>query len=111
MKTTLLVLTAAPDEIRAASCLRLARTLRQAGKDIEVLLLQDAVLLVTQRSPDGESPLDDAAREGVRFLVLEDDLRLRGFGKDDLGEGTQLVTYRAAIRRMAEEGTSVKGCF
>jgi sulfur relay protein TusB/DsrH len=111
VKTTLLVLTAAPDEPRAASCLRLARTVRQAGRDVEVLLLQDAVLLVIQRAPDGESPLDQAGTEGIRFLVLEDDLRLRGFGKDDLGEGTQLVTYRAAIRRMAEEGTSVKGSF
>ncbi len=41
----LLVLTAAPEEVRTASRLRLARTLRQAGNDVEVLLLQDAVLL------------------------------------------------------------------
>jgi len=107
----MLVLTAAPGEPRTASCLGLARALRQAGKDVEVLFLQDAVLLPTQRSPDGGSPLDEATREGIRFLILEDDLRLRGFGKDDLDQSAQLVTYRGVIQRMAEEGTSVKGCF
>jgi sulfur relay protein TusB/DsrH len=111
METTLLVLTAAPDESRTASCLELARALRQAGKDVEVLLMQDAVLLPTQRFPGGGSALDEVSREGVRFLVLEDDLRLRGFGKDDLGDSASPVTYRAAIRRMAEPGTSVKGAF
>ena len=111
METTLLVLTAALGEPRTASCLRLARALRQAGNDVEVLLLQDAVLLSTQRPADRGSPLDEVMREGVQFLVLEDDLRLRGFGKDDLGGSAQLTTYRAAIRRMAEAGTSVKGCF
>jgi sulfur relay protein TusB/DsrH len=108
---TLLVLTASPDEPRTASCLGIARTLREAGKDVEVLLLQDAVLLPTQRSSDQGSPLNEATREGVRFLVLEDDLRLRGFGKIDLDESAHLVTYRAAVRRMAEAGISVKGCF
>lgn len=111
MESTLLVLTAAPDEPRTISCLRLARALRQAGKDVEVLLLQDAVLLPTQRSASGGSIFAEVLREGVRFLVLEDDLRLRSFGKDDVGESAQPVTYRAAIRRMAEAGTIVKGCF
>ena len=73
--------------------------------------MQDAVLLATQRSAGGGNPLEQVLREGIRFLVLEDDLRLRGFGKDDLGESAQPVTYRAAIRRMAEAGTIVKGCF
>ena len=111
METTLLVLTGAPDEPRAASCLELARTLREAGNDVEVLLMQDAVLLPTQRSASGGSTFAEVLREGVRFLVLEDDLRLRGFGNDDVGESAQPVTYRAAIRRMAEAGTIVKGCF
>ncbi len=111
MESTLLVLTAAPEEVRTASCLRLARTLRQAGNDVEVLLLQDAVLLAVQRSAGGGHPLEGVLRAGVRFLVLEDDLRLRGFGKDDLGDSAQLASYRAAIRRMAEAGTAVKGCF
>lgn len=111
METTLLVLTAAPDEPRAASCLKLARTLRQDGEGVEVLLLQDAVLLPIQRSADEGSAFDKAIREGVGFLVLEDDLRLRGFGKDDLAGSAHLVTYRAAVRRMAEAGISVKGCF
>ncbi len=111
MESTLLVLTAAPEEVRTASCLRLARTLRQAGNDVEVLLLQDAVLLAVQRSAGGGHPLEGVLREGVRFLVLEDDLRLRGFGKDDLGESAQLTSYRAAICRMADGGASVKGCF
>lgn len=111
MDATMLVLTGAPDEPRTASCLRLARTLRQAGNDVEVLLLQDAVLLAVQRSVGGGHPLEEGLREGVRFLVLEDDLQLRGFGKDDLGDPAQLTTYRAAVRRMAEAGISVKGCF
>jgi sulfur transfer complex TusBCD TusB component (DsrH family) len=111
MESTLLVLTAAPEEVRTASCLRLARTLRQAGNDVEVLLLQDAVLLAIQRAGGGGQPLAKGLREGLRFLVLEDDLWLRGFGKDDLGESAQLTSYRAAIRRMAEAGAAVKGCF
>ncbi len=111
MERMLLVLMAAPDESRTASCLSLARALRQSGKDVEVLLLQDAVLLPTQRPPQDDSAFGDVLREGVRFLVLEDDLRLRGFGKDDLGESAQLVTYRTAVRRMTQEGASVKGCF
>lgn len=111
METTLLVLTAAPEEPRTASCLGLARTLRQAGNDVEVLLLQDAVLLPTQRITAGKIGVHDLITEGVRFLVLEDDLQLRGFGKDDLRGPARLVSYRAAIRRMAEAGTGVKGCF
>jgi len=111
VESTLLVLTASPEQPRTASCLRVARTVRQAGNDVQVLLLQDAVLLATQRSAGGGNPLEQVLREGIRFLVLEDDLRLRGFGKDDLGESAQPVTYRAAIRRMAEAGTIVKGCF
>jgi sulfur relay protein TusB/DsrH len=111
VESTLLVLTAAPEEPRTASCLRLARALRQAGSDVEVLLLQDAVLLPTQHSSEGGSPLDELISQGVRFHVLEDDLWLRGFGKDDLGDSASLVTYRAAIRRMAEQGTFVKGAF
>jgi len=43
MASTLLALTAAPKEPRTASSPRLARTLRQGGKDVEVCLLQDAV--------------------------------------------------------------------
>ena len=111
VETTLLVLTAPPDDPRTATCLRLARTLREAGENVEVLLLQDGVLVPTQRSSDGGRSFDELLREGGRFLVLEDDLRLRGFEKDDVGEGTQLVTYRAAVRRMAEAGIGVKGCF
>ena len=111
METTLLVLMAPPDDPRTASCLKLARTLRQGGEGVEVLLLQDAVLLSTQRPTDRGNSLDETIREGARFLVMEDDLRLRGFGKDDLAESAQLTTYRAAIRRMAEAGISVKGCF
>lgn len=107
----MLVLTAAPGEPRTISCLRLARTLREAGNDVEVLLMQDAVLLPTQRSAPGGSTFAEVLREGARFLVLEDDLRLRGFGKDDLGDSASLVTYRTAIRRMAVGGTGVKGCF
>jgi len=110
VERVMLVLTAAPGEHRTGSCLRLARALRQVGKDVEVLLLQDAVLLATQRPAVGGST-SEVPREGVRFLVLEDDLRLRGFGKDDLTESAQLTTYRAAISRMTEAGTSVKGCF
>lgn len=109
--STLLVLTSAPDEPRATSCLRLVRTLRQAGEDVEVLLMQDGVLLATQRPAGGRDPLDEVIREGVRFLVLEDDLRLRGFGKDDLVTPAHLVSYRMAIRRMAEEGNRARGCF
>src|SRR3972149_6778297 len=101
VETPLLVLTAAPDEPRTVSCLRVARTLREAGKDIEVLLLQDGVLLPTQRSAYGGSAFDEVIRDGVRFLVLEDDLRLRGFGKDGLGESARLVTYREAVQWMA----------
>lgn len=111
MERVMLVLAAAPEEPRTASCLRLARTLRQAGKDVEVLLLQDAVLLATQRAGGGGHPLAEGPGAGPRFLVLEDDLRLRGFGKDDLSPSAQLTTYRAAIRRMAEAGVGVKGCF
>jgi len=111
MQPTLLVLAAAPEEPRTASCLRLARTLRQAGNDVEVLLLQDAVLLPTQRTTPGKIGAYELISAGVRFLVLEDDLRLRGFGKDDLRGSVRLVSYRAAIRRMAEEGTAVTGCF
>jgi sulfur relay protein TusB/DsrH len=107
----MLVLAAAPVEARTASCLRLARTLRQVGKEVEVLLLQDAVLLPTQRLVDGGSLFDEVIGQGVRFLVLEDDLRLRGFGKDDLRQPVQLMTYRTAVRRMTQEGNSVKGCF
>ncbi len=111
MESTLLVLTATPDEPRTASCLRLARSLRHAGNDVEVLLLQDAVLLAIQRSDGGGHRLAQGLGEGLRFLVLEDDLRLRGFGKDDLCQSAELVTYRTAIRRMAQEDASVKGCF
>jgi len=111
VETTLLVLSAAPHESRTASCLRLARALQQAGKEVEVLLLQDAVLLPTQRLVDRGSLFDEVIGQGVRFLVLEDDLRLRGFGKDDLADSAQLVSYRTAIRRMADAGTGVKGCF
>jgi predicted peroxiredoxin len=107
----MLVLTAAPGEHRTGSCLRLARTLREAGNDVEVLLMQDAVLLPTQRSASGGSIFAEVLREGVWFLVLEDDLRLRGFEKDDLGESAHLVTYRTAIQRMAAAGVAVKGCF
>jgi sulfur transfer complex TusBCD TusB component (DsrH family) len=110
VETTFLVLTAAPSEPRTASCLGLARALRQAGKDVEVLLLQDAVLLATHRPAIGWGT-SEIPSEGVRFLVLEDDLRLRGFRKGDLTEPAALTTYRAAIRRMADEGVSVKGCF
>jgi sulfur transfer complex TusBCD TusB component (DsrH family) len=111
VESVLLVLAAAPGEYRTGWCLRLARTLRQVGKDVEVLLLQDAVLLPTQRCAEAGRSFDQAMREGVRFLVLEDDLRLRGYGKDDLGESAHLVTYRTAIRRMADGSSSVKGCF
>ncbi len=111
MESTLLVLAAAPAEQRTASCLRLACTLRQSGNDVEVLLLQDAVLLAIQRAGGGGHPLAEGSVKGVRFLVLDDDLRLRGFGKDDLADSAQLVTYRTAVRRMTQEGTSVKGCF
>ncbi len=111
METTLLVLTAAPEEPRTASCLRLARTLKHAGEDVEVLLLQDAVLLPTQNPSVGKATLDGAIKEGIRFLVLEDDLRLRGLAKDDLGNSAQLTSYREAIRRMAQTGVAVKGCF
>ncbi len=111
MESILLVLTAAPDDPGTTSCLRLARGLGQAGKDVEVLLLQDAVLLAIQRAGGGGHPLPEGLNEGFRFLVLEDDLRLRGFGEDDLGDSALLMTYRAAVRRMAEAGVAVKGCF
>ena len=101
MESILLVLTAAPDDPGTTSCLRLARGLRQAGKDVEVLLLQDAVLLAIQRAGGGGHPLAEGLNEGFRFLVLE----------DDLGDSALLMTYCAAVRRMAEAGVAVKGCF
>ena len=111
MNSTLLVLTSAPDEPPAASCLALARNLREAGRDVELLLLQDAVLLATLDRAPGGVALDELAGKGIRFLVLEDDLRLRGFGKADVRRSGELVSYRTAVRRMAGEGTAVKGCF
>lgn len=80
--------------------LQLATELKNAGNDVTVFLVQNAVLGARRGSTAGD--LDKLAASGVTVLADAFSLRERGIGKDALGASVRPSAIDTIIDHMAE---------
>ncbi len=79
MASILVVLISSPAAPGGQRALALAESFADQGHTLTLCCLQDAVLLASDRAPaDARAALDRLLESGSRFVVLGEDLALRG---------------------------------
>ncbi len=79
MASIVVTLVSSPETSGGRRALALAEFLAAQGHALTVCCLQDAVLLGSDRAPlEARTALDRLLQRGARFMVLSDDLVLRG---------------------------------
>lgn len=112
MNKTLLVITSAPGTPEALRALAIACTLDDQTHDMEIALLQDAVLAAVKRNQTSSAQVvSKLAAQGVAVHVAQQDLALRGISPDELTPGATAVDDRGLVDLMAADGTKTLGCF
>lgn len=112
MDRTLLVVISAPGSPEALRALAIACTLDDQARDMELALLQDAVLAAVKHN---QTPVAQVvsrlAAQGVAVYVAQQDLALRGISPGDLTQGATAVEDRRLADLMLADGTKTLGCF
>jgi sulfur transfer complex TusBCD TusB component (DsrH family) len=97
---------------QAAAALSLAGTMQRAGRPLTLVLLQDATLCAV--STNGLLParrLRELVSGGAAVQVLDEDLAMRGFGRDALAPGCRPVDYGELVDTLVADGQNVAGAF
>ncbi|MBI2304849.1 MAG: sulfurtransferase complex subunit TusB [Chloroflexi bacterium] len=92
------------------TALQLAQGLRHQDHQVALVLLQDAVLAAVRGHREAENLLKQTLRDGVRFFVLEEDLRLRGFHPPQLLPFIHSISYPGLVALM-EDSHWTRGVF
>jgi sulfur relay protein TusB/DsrH len=91
---------------KATTNFNLLREFLQAGRAVQVCLLQDGVLAGLD---SGWANVARAQAPGARFCALDEDLALRGLGPQDLTQGVESLTYGELVEAMMGDGAQVIG--
>lgn len=110
MEPILLLIAGAPGSGKAADALKLAAGTRRQGNGVSVFLVQDAVLCaVSEGDTEAHRLLHQAVSDGVTFFCLEEDLAMRGHGRDDLMPQVKPSHYGHLVDLMTGESERVIG--
>ncbi len=110
MTTRKLILIASGPSQGAVGALELAIAMRGQGQEVDVCLVEDAVLCARRgdETPAGAS-VAGVLRAGAALHYLEDDLLARGFGREDVRAEAQPLDYRNLVEQMLEDERVVLG--
>jgi sulfur relay protein TusB/DsrH len=110
--TRKLVVIASGPSHGAVGALELATAMKGRGQEVDVCLVEDAVLCA--RHGD-DTPVGVAVagmlRAGVALHYLEDDFLARGFGREDVRAEAEPLGYGALVELMLEAERAVLGAF
>ncbi len=107
----LVVIASGPDH-GAVGALQLVTALKGQGQEVDVCLVEDAVLCARRadETPAGAA-LAGAVQVGVGLHYLADDLLARGFGLEDARAEVRPLGYGDLVELMLEDERSVLGAF
>lgn len=106
MKKILCLISSPPDSAQVRRGLALAGEWLKKGHSVKICLLQDGIYTGIDCSAIVEDEMPNA-----EWFVLADDLLLRGFSEQDLGDGIYTIDYPNLIKMMMEDTDQVLGAF
>jgi sulfur transfer complex TusBCD TusB component (DsrH family) len=96
----------------AGDALRLSGVMQATGRPLTLVLLQDATLCAVAASHQPAARrLRELVASGATVQVLEEDLAMRGYGREALAPGCRPVTYDAVVDTLLADGQTVAGAF
>ena len=102
----LILISSPPNNPKALSALRLTQALRGEGRSISLCLLQDGVLLALARQTMGRI---SALTSEIKVYALGEDLKMRGFGRQEALPRVHLIEYDRLVDLMVDH--RVMGAF
>lgn len=99
-----LLFTSPPGSERVRYGLDAARRSSEQGKDVSVVLMQDAVLLGLDNSPHAQ-----AFDKIPKVFALEDHLKRRGFSAESLRANVGTIGYEGVVKLVMSDNASVVG--
>jgi len=102
----LILISSPPNNPKALSALRLTQALRAQGTSVSLCLLQDGVLLALARQAT-ERIL--ALTSEIDVYTLGEDLKMRGFGSQEVLPQVHLIDYERLVDLMVDH--RVMGAF
>ncbi len=105
MKKVLCLVSSPPGSAQAQRAFALAEEWVKQGHSVQICLLQDGVYAALQ------SKVQDDTVSPVQWLVLGDDLKLRGFAAEDLRSGVTTLDHAGLVQMMLENFDQVLGAF
>ncbi|MFZ3089549.1 MAG: DsrH/TusB family sulfur metabolism protein [Nitrospirota bacterium] len=109
MAAYLLLISSAPDTKNIHRAISVTEDLKKEGNDINIFLIQEAVRAVVKNRPIEQ--LNRLINSGIKCYVLEEDLGLRGFRKDDILSNAEVAGYNELLNLMTDDVTSTLGAF
>lgn len=107
----LVLITSGPG--RGLTCaLELAAKMKAQGQEVDVCLLEDAVLCARRGDETHAGrAVGEALRAGIGLLYLEEDLVARGFGREDVRVEGRPLGYGDLVELMLEDERVTLGAF
>jgi sulfur relay protein TusB/DsrH len=102
----LILISSPPNNPKALTALRLTQGLRGQGRSVSLCLLQDGVLLALARQAAERIP---ALTSEIDVYALGEDLRMRGFGRQEVLPQVHLIDCEQLVDLMA--GCRTMGIF
>lgn len=98
----LILISSPPNNPKTLSALRLTQALRGEGLSVSLCLLQDGVLLALARQPTDRIP---AVTSEIEVYAFGEDLRMRGFGEEEVISNVHLIDYERLVDLMVDRRT------
>lgn len=111
MTRYVLVLRSGPSASGAEQALDLGQVWLHRGDDVEVALIQDAVLTAIGGTLPVHQQLGSLLHAGGRCVYLEEDLTRRGFEPSDVLVGCEAIDYGGLVDLMLSAECRVVGAF
>ena len=107
MKKVVCLISSPPDSTQAQRGLELVQEWEKQGDKVQVCLIQDAVYMGLQKN----TVQIHTSLSPDQWLVLDEDLQLRGFTSSELRPGVQTINYNQLTLTLLENADQVIGAF
>ncbi|MEW6408867.1 MAG: DsrH/TusB family sulfur metabolism protein [Nitrospirota bacterium] len=99
-----LILLSSPPGKELKRALKISEEISKNTK-LALCFLQDAIYFTLKGN------LDKGLCKDAEILVIDDDIKLRGYSPDDLLPEVKPIDYNILVSRMMKDNTRVLGCF
>ncbi len=112
MNSILILISSSPESSHALEALKLARNMKQRGREVAVYLLHDAIYHALPKGSQQVGAYDGPGKEKeITWYCLEEDLAMRGYQREEIVPRVRLSSYDELVEMMTERYDKTIGVF